>query len=279
MASKQVTLKVERRTVLGKQVKHLRRDGILPANIYGHLQESQAVQVDTHEMERALKAHGATTLYRLVIAPEGSEETVMVRHITRQPATNVIQHIDFFHVQMSEPMRAKVPVRLVGEAPAVKLHDGVLIQLLDYAEVEALPAELPEALELDISDMTDLNTSRYASAIKIPQKVTLITPEDEVIISIQAPRVVAEEAPAAAEGQPAATPAAEARHRGIVRQPSPPAPPLKGRGARAQRRSQSPGTGARWPRCSPWPSPRRGGWPKAGRGQPAFYNSASRSSR
>jgi large subunit ribosomal protein L25 len=210
MASKQVTLNVERRSVLGKQVKHLRRDGILPANIYGHLQESQAVQVDTHEMERALKAHGATTLYRLVIAPEGSEETVMVRHITRQPATNIIQHIDFFHVQMSEPMRAKVPVRLVGEAPAVKLHDGVLIQLLDYAEIEALPAELPEALELDISDMTDLNTSRYASAIKIPGKVTLITPEDEVIISIQAPRVVAEEAPAAAEGQPAATPAADA---------------------------------------------------------------------
>ncbi len=67
----------------------------------------------------------------------------------------------------------------------MKLHDGVLIQLLDYAEVEALPAELPEALELDISDMTDLNTSRYASAIKIPQKVTLITSEDEVIISIQ----------------------------------------------------------------------------------------------
>ena len=92
----------------------------------------------------------------------------------------------------------------------MKLHDGVLIQLLDDAEVEALPAELPEALELDISDMTDLNTSRYASALKMPHKVTLITPEDEVIISIQAPRVVAEEAPAAAEGQPAATPAAEA---------------------------------------------------------------------
>ena len=68
----------------------------------------------------------------------------------------------------------------------MKLHDGVLIQLLDYAEVEALPAELPEALELDISDMTDLNTSRYASALKMPHKVTLITPEDEVIISIQA---------------------------------------------------------------------------------------------
>lgn len=204
MASQQVTLNVERRTVLGKQVKQLRRDGILPANIYGHLQESQAVQVATHEMERALKAHGATTLYRLVIAPEGSEETVMVRHITRQPATNVIQHIDFFHVQMSEPMRAKVPVRLVGEAPAVKLHDGVVIQSLDYAEVEALPAELPEALELDISDMTDLNTSRHASALKIPRKVTLITPEDEIVISIQAPRVVVEEAPAAAEEAPAA---------------------------------------------------------------------------
>jgi large subunit ribosomal protein L25 len=208
MASKQVTLNAERRTVLGKQVKHLRREGILPGNIYGHQQESQAVQVNAHELERALKTHGATQLYRMVIAPDGKEETVMVRHITRQPATNVIQHIDFFHVKMTEVMRAKVPVRLVGEAPAVKRLDGVLIQSLDYAEVEALPAELPEALELDISDMEELNTSRHASALKMPRKVTLVTPEDEIVVSIQAPRVAAEEAPAAAEEAPAA-PAAE----------------------------------------------------------------------
>lgn len=209
MASKQVTLKAERRTILGKQVKHLRRDGILPANIYGHQQESLAIQVDAHEMDRALKTHGATQLYRLVIAPDGKQETVMVRHITRQPATNVMQHIDFLHVRMTEPMRAKVPIRIVGEAPAVRLHDGVLIQALDYAEVEALPAELPEAIELDISDIDELNTSRNAGALKVPRKVTLLTPEDEVVMSIQAPRVVAEEVPAAEE-QPAATaPAAE----------------------------------------------------------------------
>ncbi len=209
MASKQVTLNAERRTVLGKHVRHLRREGILPANVYGNHQDSQTIQVDAHEMERALKTHGATTLYRLVIAPDGKEETVIVRHITRQPATNIIQHIDFFHVKMTEPMRARVPVRLVGEAPAVKLHDGVLIQSLDMAEVEALPAELPEALELDISDMEELNTSRHASALKVPRKVTLLTPEDEIVVSIQAPRVVVEEVPAAAEEAPEAAAAAE----------------------------------------------------------------------
>lgn len=213
MASKQVTLNVQRRTVLGKQVKHLRRDGILPANVFGHQQESQAIQVDAHEMERALKTHGPTQLYKLVIAPDGHEDTVIVRHITRQPASNVIQHIDFFHVQMTEPMRAKVPIRLVGEAPAVRLHDGVLIQSLDYAEVEALPADLPDALELDVSDMSDLNTSRHASALKPPRNVTLLTPEDEIVLSIQAPRVVVEEIPAQeipAEAPEAAAPEGEA---------------------------------------------------------------------
>lgn len=203
MTSKQVKLNAEHRTVLGKKVRHLRRDGILPANIYGHQLESVAVQVDAREMEKALKAHGATTLYRLVIAPEGEEETVIVRHITRQPATNVIQHIDFFHVRMSEPMRAKVPIRIVGESPAVKLNDGVLIQLLDYAEVEALPAELPEALELDISDIVELNTSLHASALKVTRMVTLLTPEDEIVVSVHAPRVAAEET-ATAEERPAA---------------------------------------------------------------------------
>jgi large subunit ribosomal protein L25 len=199
MASKQVTLEVERRTVMGKKVKHLRRDGIIPANVYGHQKDSLAIQINAHKMEQALKTHGATQLYKLVIAPDGKEDTVVVRHITRQPATNFIQHIDFFHVKMSEPMRARIPVRLVGEPPAVRIHDGVLIQALDYAEVEALPAELPEALELDISDMEDLNSSRAVSALKIPRKVTLITPEDEVVVSIQAPRVVVEEVPAASE--------------------------------------------------------------------------------
>lgn len=208
MASKQVTLNAQRRTVMGKQVKQLRRDGILPANVYGREQESQAIQVDAHEMDRALKSHGPTQLYKLVIAPDGHEDTVIVRHITRQPATNVIQHIDFFQVQMTEPMRAKVPIRLVGEAPAVRLLDGVLIQALDYAEVEALPADLPDALELDISDMSDLNTSRHASALKPPRKVTLLTPEDEIIVSIQAPRVAVEEIPA--EEAPAEAPAPEA---------------------------------------------------------------------
>ena len=197
MASKQVTLNAQRRTVLGKQVKHLRRDGILPANVFGHQQESQAIQVDAHEMERALKTHGPTQLYKLVIAPDGHEDTVIVRHITRQPASNVIQHIDFFHVQMTERMRAKAPIRLVGEAPAVRLLDGVLIQSLDYAEVEALPADLPDALELDISDMSDLNTSRHASALKPPRNVTLLTPADEIVVTIQAPRVAIEEIPAA----------------------------------------------------------------------------------
>ncbi|HEY1390945.1 MAG TPA: 50S ribosomal protein L25 [Ktedonobacterales bacterium] len=218
MASKQVTLNAERRTVLGKHVRHLRREGILPANIYGHQKESLPVQVNAHEIERMLKANGPTTLYRLVIAPEGKEETVIVRHITRQPATNIIQHIDFYHVKMTEPMRAKVPVRLVGEAPAVKLHDGVLIQSLDMAEVEALPAELPEALELDISDMDELNSSRHASALKVPRKVTLVTSEDEIVVSIQAPRVVVEEVPAAAEEAPAA--AAEAAEGEAAEQPA-----------------------------------------------------------
>ncbi|HEX5547222.1 MAG TPA: 50S ribosomal protein L25 [Ktedonobacterales bacterium] len=217
MPSKQVTLHVERRTILGKKVRHLRQQGILPANVYGRDQESIAVQINTHEMDRALKTHGAATLYRLVIAPDGKEEVVMVRHITRQPATNFVQHVDFFHVQMTELMRAKVPVRLVGEAPAVKLHDGVLIQSLDYAEVEALPAELPDALELDISDISELNTSRHASALKMPRKVTLVTPEDEIVVSIQAPRVAVEEVPAAEEAPAAAAPAAEG---GVTEQPA-----------------------------------------------------------
>jgi large subunit ribosomal protein L25 len=195
------TLKAEKRAVLGKEVRRLRRQGILPGNVFGNKEHAPvAVQVDAHEFDRMLKTHGRTTLYRLVISPDGGEETVLVRHIDREPVTGAIQHIDFMHVEMNQPLRVKVPIHLTGVPPAIKEFDGVLLHQLDAVEIEALPANLPEALTLDVSGMTELNTPLYVRDIAVPSRVTLLTPEDEAVVTVTPPRVapVEEEAPAAA---------------------------------------------------------------------------------
>src|SRR5215469_1265064 len=110
----QVRLTVQPRTVTDKKVRQLRRQGLLPANIFGGHRDSIAIQLNAHELERTLKTHGHTTLFRLSLGGKGNEDTVLVRKVQREPVTGAIQHVDFLHVEMSEPIKARIPVRATG---------------------------------------------------------------------------------------------------------------------------------------------------------------------
>jgi large subunit ribosomal protein L25 len=208
--AEQVRMKAEKRTVMGKGVRKLRRDGVLPGNIISSKgREPVAVQVDLHEFDRMLKTHGRTTLYRLVISPNGGETTVLVRHIDREPASGAMQHVDFMHVEMNKPIHAKIPIHLTGESPAVKNLDGVLLHLVDAVEVEALPGDLPDALDLDVSGLEEFNSALLVSDIKLSKGLTLLTAEDERVVTVTPPRV--------AEPEPEVeTPAAEGAEAGAA---------------------------------------------------------------
>ncbi|HEX6121896.1 MAG TPA: 50S ribosomal protein L25 [Ktedonobacterales bacterium] len=201
----QITLRVQPRTIFGKQVRRLRREGWLPANISGGHAESVAIQVEAHELERMLKAHGRTTLFRLTGLSKGSGGMALIRHVQRTPTGTAIQHVDFLKVNMSEPLRARIPVHVTGEAPAVKLQDGVLMHTLDAVEVEALPGDLPEAVTVDVSKLAEVNSSVLARDVTLPAKVKLLTEPSEPVITIAAPRVVPAEvaAPEAVRPLPA----------------------------------------------------------------------------
>lgn len=195
----QVKFAVQPREVTGKKVRQLRRRGILPGNIFGHNRESQAIQFDALEFSRFLKAHRGTTLLALTV-DSGTAETAVVRHVERDPRTNSIQHVDFMHIEMSEPIKVAIPIHLEGVSPAVKNYDGVLLQLLEAIEVEALPANLPDAVTLDISDMAELKETRYVHHLRVPANVTVLTGSDEPVVKIEPPRIIVEEAaPVAAE--------------------------------------------------------------------------------
>ncbi len=208
----QVSLQVASRTVLGKEVKKLRRVGVIPANIYGRHQPSQALQVDQHALERFLAGHRATRVIDLQV--DGSNGTVLnalVRHIKRSPRNGKILHVDFLRVSMNEPITVRVPLRLIGTAPAVEVEGGVLLHMLDTLEIECLPGDLPEALELDIGSLKELDDALHVRDVPLPPKVTLLSDPDEPVAKVVAPRaVLAEEAQAEAAETAASTTGAEA---------------------------------------------------------------------
>ena len=207
-------LQVAPRTVLGKDVKKLRRDGQTPANIYGHKIESTAVQADSAALLRLFKGSSRNQIINLKVEGEASPRTVVVREVARHPVTHNVLHVDFFQVSMTEKMRAQVQVVLVGTSDAVATYQGILLQTLESIEVEALPGDIPAQFEADVSVLTQLEQGIHVRDLHIDEsKVTVHTDPDVVVARVASPRLAAEEEAAApAEGEGAegeAAPAAE----------------------------------------------------------------------
>jgi large subunit ribosomal protein L25 len=187
-----VELTVAQRSVLGKKVKALRRSGITPANVYGHRIESQAVEVDTVTLAHTLKTLERNAILSLCIEGEKAVRPVIVREVRRDILNDKILHVDFYQVSLAEKMKADVPFILVGKAPAVEDLGGILLQGLDSIAVEALPADIPPHIEIDISSLTTFDSSVHVRDLVIDPKVHVLTEGDSVITSVAPPRKVAE---------------------------------------------------------------------------------------
>ncbi|HLX39900.1 MAG TPA: 50S ribosomal protein L25, partial [Ktedonobacteraceae bacterium] len=134
MAEK-VELIVTPREAMGSAAKRLRKEGILPANIYGHHEDSQAIQIEVREFERIVRSHAASGLINLRQSGDGAIQTALIRHVQHDPRTGKAIHVDFFRVSTTERLAVKVALHFVGEAPAVKNEGGVLLHLLDTIEI------------------------------------------------------------------------------------------------------------------------------------------------
>lgn len=211
---KRYNLKVEKRTVLGKQVKALRRAGILPCNIYGKDLESTAVQVPEKDFLEVFKEAGETGLVDIEL---GDKKTPVLIHNMQKNFRGKILHADFFQVNLKEKVKTMVPLEIVGEPKAVLEKIGILMNILSEIEVEALPAELPEKVEVNVEHLANIDDQVTVADLKIPEGVTVLTEAEQVVskiaelVSKEAQEQAAEEAAAAEEasaeaGAEAATP-------------------------------------------------------------------------
>src|SRR4030043_2339000 len=179
-----IELKVANREILGKQVKHLRRQGITPVHVFGHGIESLALQCDTKELERVLSQAGQTRLVDLKLAREKKPRTVVVREFDRDWRRGELVHVDFYQVRMEEKIRLEIPVVLIGEAPALKSKTNMLDHALGTLTVECLPAKIPGSTEVDISYLAELDQAIRVKDIPLDKDVTVLNNLDLVVAKI-----------------------------------------------------------------------------------------------
>ena len=179
------TYAVEPRSVTGKKVARLRREGILPAVIYGRGLPSVSVQMAYIDARDLMNEHGKSTLINVQVAGEAEPRPVVVRQIEQNPVTRSLLHLDFYQVDLSRLIRTHIPVVLTGTAPAVARWNGLLAQGLDTVEIEALPQSLPQHLEVPVGSLGQIGDHLLLSAVRAPAGVKILTDGDSVVVTVQ----------------------------------------------------------------------------------------------
>lgn len=197
-----IELTLEKRTLKGKQVNQLRRQGLVPGIVYGHHFDPVAVQVPARVLQPVLGRAGFTHLIDLRLPEWPKPEKALVREVQRDPITNEVLHVDFFRVSLTERIRAEVPITFVGEFPLRDSGSAVLLYGVDSIEVECLPADLPAAVEVDLSELREIGQTVHVRDLKLSDKVEVLTDPDELVVKVEpaeVPEEVVEEAKKAEE--------------------------------------------------------------------------------
>lgn len=193
-----ISLKYQKRDVLGRKVKKLRLEGLIPANVFGKNITSEAISITNEDFSEVFEKAGETQIIDLDGKP------VLVSNIQKNPITDEVLHVDFRQVDLKEKIEAKVPVEVIGESPAEKLGLGTVVQQIDELEVEALPADLPEKIEVDSSILSEVDQAIYVKDLKVDSKVTVLTDAESIVVKVEPPQKEEEPEPVApAEGEAA----------------------------------------------------------------------------
>jgi large subunit ribosomal protein L25 len=194
-----VALKATRREVLGKKVGALRRAGKLPAVMYGHGIKSTPVMLD--DREATLRLSHLTSSSLVMVELDGIEYPALVRQKQRDYLKNVLLHVDFQVISMTEKVTTKVGIELTGTAPAVKEFSAVIVTVLSELEIECMPQDLPARVVIDISGLAEVGAGIHVRDVVISDRVKILDDPDDMIVVASATREekVAAEAPAEEE--------------------------------------------------------------------------------
>jgi len=187
-----VVVQATKRTVTGKKVRALRREGKLPGVLYGHNFESLPISMDLHETSKIL--HNVSRSAIITVSVDGNESATLIREKQRDFIRGTLKHVDFQVVSLTEKLRTKVTIEFVGLSPAVKDYNGIIVTNLNELEVESLPQDLPEKITVDLSKLAQIGDGIFVRDIDLGSKIEILTHAEELIVVVNLPKEEAEEA-------------------------------------------------------------------------------------
>lgn len=184
-------LKTVKREILGRKVKSVRAEGWLPAELYGRDVANAHLSVSLFDFKKIFKEAGESTVINLVV--DGERRPVLIYDYQINPLTQEFQSVDFYEVKMDEKITAQASIEFVGEASAVKEKGGVLIKAMDEVEVEALPANLPHELIVDLTPLTEIGQSLFVKDIETKGDFKILVDPETVVATISEAQAEEEE--------------------------------------------------------------------------------------
>lgn len=195
-------LTLDAREAQGKANKRLRRDGIVPGVVYGKGQDSTPVQVDAKTFETLYRAAGKTAVVKFRLPGQSRATSGLIKNVQRHPLNGSPIHVDYFLVNLKQEMEVDVPLTFVGEAPIVEETGGTLLHNLSTIHVKALPNDIPQQVEVNVSVLTSLDVSIHVRDLSLNRDlVTVLSDPDAVVATVVPPRIEVEEEPVLAEGE------------------------------------------------------------------------------
>lgn len=181
----EVVLQATNREVIGKKVKVLRRNGLLPAIIYGQGIDPRPISLDMRETSRIISTVSYSSLIRVEV--EGEDVTTLVRDRQYDPVTSALLHVDFQRISLTELLRTSVSLDFSDEAPAVKNFGGILVTAQEQLEIECLPQDLPDRIRVDMNSLEEIGDSIFVRDLTLPPNIEVLTNPDEMVILVTAP--------------------------------------------------------------------------------------------
>ena len=170
---------------LGVSLNNLRKTGEIPAVFYGAGKENTPISVGKTSLKKIWRKAGESSTVKISMSEKGADEIdALIHEVQTDPVTDEPIHVDFLAIDMKKKIKVKVPLDFVGVSNAVKSGAGNLVKVLHEIEIEALPADLPHNLAVDISKLETIDNQIFVSDIKLPAAVVAITPPQEVVASI-----------------------------------------------------------------------------------------------
>jgi len=186
----QIPLTAQKRTVLGRKVKKLRAEGLIPAHVFGNKIKTEHIQVKATDFSKVYEKVGETGIVELTIdgspdgasAKSGEKRPVLVRNVQFHPVTDETLHVDFYQVNLAEKVKVNVPLEVIGEASAVEKKIGLLLTPISEIEIEALPADIPEKIEVDITKLANVGDEIKVKDLAVDRSKIEIHTESELVV-------------------------------------------------------------------------------------------------